>query len=87
MDTRDTMLMLFGVAQLFMGLFIKSQVDRIKALEAWNTEQERQINALAVNLAQNYSAKQDMEKFADNIFQILRRIEDKLDSKADKPKG
>lgn len=84
MDTRDIMIMLFGVAQLFMGLFIRSQIERIRYLEQANADQDKQINTLAVNLAGNYSAKQDLEKLADSIFQALRRIEEKLDRKVDK---
>lgn len=79
----------FNIVLLIVGGLVswlmKSVFDRIKDLQNTDTGLAKEVNDLKVNLPTNYVLKADHDKGLDAIFSALRRIEDKLDGKADKP--
>lgn len=46
--------------------------------------QDKELKTLAILVAGDYVKKDDFDKSLDGMYTILRRIEDKLDRKADK---
>ena len=82
---------IIGVVQLLLTLFasvigwlVKGLFERIKGLEIADTELAKEISELRVELPTHYTSKNDFKEFIDNVFNMLRRIEDKIDRKADK---
>lgn len=67
------------------GWVAKMLFDRLDKLEKADTKQMDAINALREELPKRYAPKDDVERMGDRIFDTLRRIEDKIDRKADKP--
>lgn len=78
----------FNIVLLIVGGLVswlmKSVFDRIKDLQDADTGLAKEVNDLKVTLPTNYVLKADHDKGLDAIFSALRRIEDKLDGKADK---
>jgi len=68
-----------------MGWLLKSSFDRIKAVETKNDVLQAQIGAVRELLHERFVRRDDFKDLGDNIFEALRRIETKLDGKADKP--
>lgn len=77
------------------GWLLKSSFDRITALEktageisaAHSKESaaiHERIAAIREQLPSHYVRRDDFKDLGDNIFEALRRIETKLDGKADK---
>lgn len=66
------------------GWLLKSLFDRIRALEIADKELMKSVTDLREILPTNYVRRDTFEKLGDNIFETLRRIEDKIDKKADK---
>lgn len=92
MSIDTTVVLCLGIVQLALALFgaligwlVKGIFDRMKSLEEANREMAKQMAELRVSLAERYVSKADHTKALDDIFTMLRRIEDKLDHKADKP--
>jgi hypothetical protein len=76
-------LALFGT---LIGWLVKGLFARMKSLEeAADAKVEAALTELRVSLAERYVSKADHKEALDAIFAMLRRIEDKLDDKADKP--
>lgn len=73
------------LVQFLFGWMVKSLFDRIKTLEERDSDLADKIGQLSVNLPTNYVQKIEFQKMGDDIFNVLRRIEDKLDGKQDKP--
>jgi len=67
------------------GWFLKVMFQRIDRLETADMSMTQAINDLRVELPSRYVSKQDFQQMGNSIFEALRRIEDKLDHKADKP--
>lgn len=67
------------------GWLLKTLFTRLRDLEQADMHLVKAINELRVDLPTHYVSKSDFKELGDNIFQALRRIEDKLDDKADKP--
>lgn len=67
------------------GWLLKSVFDRIKELETADKERAKEISAIREILPSQYVRRDDFKELGDSIFQALRRIEDKLDQKVDKP--
>lgn len=68
-----------------LGWLLKSSFDRIAAIEAKNESLQSQIGVVRELLPERYVRRDDFKDLGDNIFEALRRIETKLDGKADKP--
>jgi len=66
------------------GWMLKAIFDRIEKVEQQEARLTTQVHGLAVSLPTNYVGKNDFKDMGDHIFEALRRIEDKLDKKADK---
>jgi len=75
---------LLALLQFFLGFFVKTLFDRITKLENQDGKLATAINELTVSLPTHYVLKNDFTKMGDDIFNALRRIEDKLDTKVDK---
>ena len=71
--------------QFLFGWLVKALFDRIKSLENRDANLTEKISELAVAMPTQYVAKNEFQKMGDDIFAALRRIEDKIDTKADKP--
>lgn len=67
-----------------MGWVLKSITDRMDNLTAADKELTTKVQAIEVLVAGQYVKRDDLDKHIDNIFAALRRIEEKLDGKADK---
>lgn len=67
-----------------MGWVLKTITDRMDNLTAADKELTTKVQAIEVLVAGQYVKRDDLDKHIDNIFAVLRRIEEKLDGKADK---
>lgn len=76
-------LLITGVAVLF-GWLLKGLFANIGELKQADKEVAEKVQALAVRLPEHYVSKADFKEMGDNIFGTLRRIEEKLDRKADR---
>jgi hypothetical protein len=79
----------FNILLLIVGGLVSwlmsSIFDRIKDLQKADTGLAKEVNDLKVALPTNYVLKTEHTEGLNAIFSALRRIEDKLDNKADKP--
>lgn len=66
------------------GWLLKSLFDRIRSLEDADHKLTEAISAIREALPTHYVRRDTFEKLGDSIFEALRRIEDKIDKKADK---
>lgn len=74
-----------SVVAALLAWFMRSLMDRVRALEAQNLEQLKELSTLRTEMPTHYVRRDDFVKLADDLFAGLRRIEDKLDRKADRP--
>ena len=74
----------FGALMLVMGWIMKIVFDAITELRTQDNHISNQISDLAVELPKNYVHKNDFKDLTESLFRKLDRIEDKIDSKADK---
>ena len=66
------------------GWFVKTLRDDIHELKQSDDQLKKVINDLRVELPTHYVSKAELQLLFNNIHDVLRRIEDKLDKKADK---
>lgn len=66
------------------GWLLKSLFDRIRALEDADRKMADAVSAIREALPTYYVRQDAFAKLGDHIFEALRRIEDKIDLKADK---
>ena len=74
-----------SIATAALGWLAKGIFDRLSDIEREQRAGLGSLNDLKVNLPTNYVGKSDFNRMGDDIFSVLRRIEDKLDHKQDKP--
>lgn len=67
------------------GWLLKTLFERITALEDVDRSIASELAELRVELPSHYVRKDEFRQLGDSIFEALRRIEDKLDRKVDKP--
>lgn len=67
------------------GWLFRILFDRMKGMEDADQKLADQVAALREALPTNYVRRDDFKQLGDNIFSALRRIEDKIDLKVDKP--
>lgn len=72
------------LAGALMGWVLKTITDRMDGLQAADTTLTDKVQKIEVLVAGQYVKRDDLDKHIDNIFAVLRRIEEKLDGKADK---
>lgn len=68
-----------------LGYFVHDLNTSIKELKSGEREVMRQIANIRAELPLHYVRSDHLEKQMDAIFQMLRRIEDKVDNKVDRP--
>lgn len=69
------------------GWLVKSLFERIKGLELADSKLADQVSQLREALPALYVRRDDFKEALNNIFGLLRRIEDKMDNKADRDEG
>lgn len=69
--------LMLGSALAVMGWFSRQLWDAVKELKS-------DLSALREEIAKDYLAKDDFREYTSEIKQMLHRILDKLDEKADK---
>jgi len=86
--TLEVALVVFNVVVTLIGAlvawFVRSLMSRVDKLEEQNLRQLESISALRTDMPTHYVRRDDFSKLADDIFAGMRRIEDKLDRKADR---
>jgi hypothetical protein len=77
MEWRDIAIGLMGVGGTVLGWLLR---------EVWGAvgQLRTDMQLLQTSIADKYARKDDVQVMAENIMTFLRRIEDKLDGKADK---
>jgi hypothetical protein len=77
MEWRDIAIGLMGVGGTVLGWLLR---------EVWGAvgQLRTDMQLLQSSIADKYARKDDVQVMAENIMTFLRRIEDKLDGKADK---
>lgn len=80
----DLIKVLLFAFQFLLGWLVKALFERIGSLEKKDGELLEKIVGMAINLPNEYTKKTDFMKMGDDIFAALRRIEDKLEEKADR---
>lgn len=79
---------LFNIAVAIAGVVIswlvKALFDRMKAMEQADNRMAEQLGRLREELPERFVRRDDYREALDAIFNTLRRIEDKVDRKADK---
>lgn len=71
---------LIGLVQLLIGWFLRSLFDRIKALESEDKNVGKKLEEILIALPTHYVSKEEFTKALDNIFNAIRRVEDKIES-------
>lgn len=78
----------FNVAIAFVsvlgGWVLRSISEAIKDLRAQDEKLGNEVHQVHLLVAGNYVKREEMDKHLSAIFEVLRRIEEKLDGKADK---
>lgn len=76
----------FGIAILgiMVGIILNRIFVAIDGLKKTDEELSRDVKQLAVKLPTDYVHKQEFQHLTDALFKKLDRIEQKIDSKADK---
>lgn len=80
MDEQTLVIVLLGIVNAGLGWHVRT-------LHARTHAQAEKIAGLQVMVAGQYVTRTDYQRTNDAIFAMLRRIEDKIDRKADKPGG
>lgn len=86
MDMQTAFNIAVGLAGALGGFFLKSIWDAIKDVQGADTAMAGEITSLKVLVAGNYVTRNEYRDDMSGIKDALKRIEDKLDSKADKAK-
>lgn len=86
MDMQTAFNVAVGLAGALGGFFLKSIWDAIKDVQTADTAMAADITSLKVLVAGNYVTRNEYRDDMSGIKDALKRIEDKLDSKADKAK-
>lgn len=78
-----------NVVLLIISALLKRALDanekRLEACEHSSASLQLAISLVRETLPTHYVRRDDFKDLGDSIFQALRRIEDKLDNKVDKP--
>lgn len=84
-DTQTALNLALSIVAFFGGWFVRIIREDIKGLQASDKAMSEALNNLRVDLPSHYVSKPDFQEMGNNIFASLRRIEDKIDLKVDKP--
>lgn len=83
-DLQTALNLALTLIAFFGGWFLRTIKEDIKDLKRADENMGKALNDLRVDLPSHYVNKADFKQMGDSIFEALRRIEDKLDNKADK---
>jgi hypothetical protein len=87
-ETIEIIIIAFNAAAAIIGLlfgwFLKILDNRLSRLEAAEREAFGMLAKLREELPSNYVRRDQFKDSLDNIFTMLRRIDEKLDTKVDK---
>jgi hypothetical protein len=72
------------IISALIGWMVKSLFGRIRDLEIMDNTLNSSVAGLREALPTYYTPRSDFKELGNNIFEALRRIEDKIDKKADK---
>lgn len=75
---------LLTLVGVLLGWLIKGLFNSIAELKHADGNLAQSVTELRIALPERYVSKSDFVQMGDNIFEALRRIEDKLDRKVDK---
>jgi hypothetical protein len=84
---RDAFEIVLMLVAFLGGWVLKYLHERIGKLEAADESVTQALNNLRVELPTHYVRHTDFKDSLDNIFSALRRIEDRIENKADKVKS
>lgn len=88
-DTLQFVLVAFNVGVSIVaalgGWFMRSLMERVRELEKGQAQALEKLAELRTEMPTHYVRRDDFHKLADDLFTLLRRIEDKVDRKADRP--
>lgn len=84
MDFQTAFNIAVGLVGFFGGWYVKSIADSLNNLREADTKLTDKVQHIEVLVAGQYVRREDLHKHMDDIFSTLRRIEEKLDGKADK---
>ncbi len=85
MDLSTAFNIAVALAAFFGGFVLRDIQKKIADLEKSDKDMTKAFTALQVALPTSYVHKDEFKASLDGIHQVLRRIEDKLDNKVDKP--
>lgn len=74
-----------AIAGFVISLLVRALFARMTAMEQADNRMAEQIAKLREELPERFVRRDDYRESLDAIFNTLRRIEDKVDRKADKP--
>lgn len=74
-----------GIIAALMKRLVDANEKRIDENERRLNDQQKELSMVRESMPQHYIRRDDFRDWGDNIFSTLRRIEDKLDKKVDKP--
>jgi len=74
----------FTIISIGLGWLMRSLFETIRDLRTKDQAIYDKVSELAVTLPENYVSKSDFKELYERIFDVLNRIETKLDKKVDK---
>lgn len=84
MDYQVLFDIVLGLASFMGGYILYGIRDGMQRLREDDAKLLEKIQAIEVLVAGQYVTRTDLQKMGNDIFNVLRRIEDKLDNKVDK---
>lgn len=74
-----------GIVSALLKRALDANEKRVEACEQAASQVQIALSLIRETLPTHYVRRDDFKDLGDNIFSALRRIEDKLDNKVDKP--
>lgn len=84
MDFQVGFNILVGLSGFLGGYVLFSIKDSLSSLTIADKELTDKVQAIELLVAGKYVTREDLQQMGNDIFNVLRRIEEKLDKKADK---
>jgi len=84
MDSQTLINTLIGLVAFFGGIWVKSLSDSMKEMRATDSVLAEKVQAIEILVAGQYVKRDELDKHLGAIFDSLRRIEEKMEGKADK---
>lgn len=84
MDLQSAFNITLTIAGFLGGYVLKAINDSIKDLRKQDASLGNEVHQIHILVAGSYVKRDELDKHLDALFETLRRIEEKLDGKADK---